>query len=95
VYIPRLVMCRARLGSKARAWARLDQAQALKRREPSLGSRLRLGSARLGPGPGLEEGMQETRNGHNRNVLNGQLNDKLLTYNSSSTITLVRVNVVA
>ena len=88
-------MCRARLGSKARAWARLDQARALKCREPSLGSRLRLGSARPGPGPGLEEGTQEMRNGRDKNVLNGQLNDKPLTYNSSSNITLIRVNVLA
>ena len=62
----RVVMCRARLGSKARAWARLDQARALKRREPSLGSgRLRLGSAR----PGLEEGTQEMHNGRDKNVV--------------------------
>ena len=65
----RVVMCRARLGSKARAWARLDQARALKRREPSLGSRLRLGSARPGPGPGLEEGTQEMYNGRDKNLV--------------------------
>ena len=88
-------MCRAQLSSKAWAWAWLDQAQALKCRELSLGSRLRLGSAWPGPGPGLEEGTQEMHNGHDKNVLNGQLNDKLLTYNSSSNITLIHVNVVA
>ena len=37
-----LVMCRARLGSKAPATARLEPAQALKYREPGLGTRLRL-----------------------------------------------------
>ena len=84
-------MCRARLGSKAQAWARLDQAWALKCCEPSLGSRLRLGLAQ----PGLEEGTQEMHNGRDKNVLNGQLNDKLLTYNSSSNIMLIHVNVVA
>ena len=84
-------MCRAQLSSKAWAWAWLDQAQALKRRELSLGSRLRLGLARLG----LEEGTQEMHNGRDKNVLNSQLNDKLLTYNSSSNITLICVNVVA
>ena len=88
-------MCRAQLSSKAQAWARLDQARALKCCEPSLGSRLRLGSARPGPGLGLEEGTQEMRNGRDKNVLNGQLNDKLLTYNSSSNIMLIHVNVVA
>ena len=81
-------MCRAWLGLKAQAWA-------LKHREPSLGSRLRLGSAQPGPGPGLEEGAQEMHNGRDKNVPNGQLNDKLLTYNSSSNIMLIRVNVVA
>ena len=75
--------------------AQLDQAQASKCRQPSLGSRLRLGLAQPGPGPGLEEGTQEMHNGRDKNVLNGQLNDKLLTYNSSSNITLIRVNVVA
>ena len=64
-------MCRAQLGSKAWAWA-------LKCREPSLGSRLRLGSAWPGPRLGLEEGMQEMHNGRDKNVLNGQLNNKLL-----------------
>ena len=39
-----IVMCRARLGSKAPATARLEPAQALKYREPGLGTRLRLGS---------------------------------------------------
>ena len=77
-------MCRAWLGLKAQAWA-------LKHCEPSLGSRLRLGLA----WPGLEEGTQEMCNGHDENVLNGQLTDKLLTYNSGSNITLVCVNVVA
>ena len=48
--------------------AQLDQARALKCREPSLGSRLRLGLAR----PGLEEGTQEMHNGRDKNVLNGQ-----------------------
>jgi hypothetical protein len=52
-----IVMCRARLGSKARAWARLESAQALVCHEPGLGSRLRLGSAQLRLGPGLEEGI--------------------------------------
>jgi hypothetical protein len=74
-------MCRARLGSKARAWARLERAQAWIHREPGLGSRLRLGSARLGLEPGLEEDeklvmdvlvMIETQE--------SQLYDKLLTY---------------
>ena len=37
-------MCRAQLGSKARAWAQLEQAQALIYREPGPGSRLGLGS---------------------------------------------------
>ena len=44
----RVVMCRARLGSKAQAWARLERAQASIYHELGLGSRLRLG-------PGLEE----------------------------------------
>ena len=88
-------MCRAWLGLKAWAWAQLDQARALKCRELSLGSRLRLGSARPGPGPGFEEGTQEMRNGCDKNVLNSQLNDKVLTYNSTSNITLIHVNVVA
>jgi hypothetical protein len=73
-------MYRARLGSKARAWARLERAQAWIHREPGLGSRLRLGSARLGLEPGLEEDeklvmdflvMIETQQ--------SQLYDKLLT----------------
>ena len=62
---------------------------------PCLGSRLRLSSAQPGPGPGLEEGTKEMHNGHDKNVPNSQLNDKLLTYNSSSNITLICVNVVA
>jgi hypothetical protein len=49
------VICRARLGSKAKAWDQLEQAQASKRREPSLGSRLRLGSA-------LGRGLKRERN---------------------------------
>ena len=59
------------------------------------GSRLRLSLAWPGPGLGLEEGTQEMHNGRDKNVLNGQLNNKLLTYNSSSNITLICVNVVA
>ena len=51
-----LVMCRAQLGSKARAQARLHQAQALINRELGLGIRLRLSSAKLRVGPGLEVG---------------------------------------
>jgi hypothetical protein len=74
-------MYRARLGSKARAWARLERAQAWIHHEPGLGSRLRLGLARLGLEPGLEEDeelimdvlvMIETQQ--------SQLYDKLLTY---------------
>jgi len=37
-----VVMCRARLGSKARAWAQLEQAQASIHGEPGPSSRLRL-----------------------------------------------------
>ena len=68
------------------AWAQLDQALALRCCDPRLGSRLRLGLAQSGPGPGLEEGTQETYNGCDRDVL---------IYNSSSNIMLVCVNVVA
>ena len=41
---PQVVMYRARLGSKARAWARLEQAQALICCKPGPGSRLGLSS---------------------------------------------------
>jgi len=53
-------MYRAWLSSKAWAWARLEQAWASKHHEPSLGRRLRLSLAQLGPRLGLEEGKQET-----------------------------------
>jgi hypothetical protein len=90
-----VVMCRARLGSKARAWAWLERAQAWIHREPGLGSRLRLGSARLGLEPGLEEDeklvmdvlvMIETQQ--------SQLYDKLLTYLQLPSINIFNVQVV-
>ena len=65
----RVVMYRARLGSKARAWAS-------KRREPSLGRRLRLGS---GLGRGLKRESKKRDNGYHRKVLQGRFDDKLLT----------------
>jgi hypothetical protein len=48
VYEWQIVMCRACLGLKARAWAQLEQAQALIYHKPGLGSGLRLGLAWLG-----------------------------------------------
>jgi len=49
-----VVFCRARLGSKAPAWARLGRARAHKNLEPGLGQWLGLGWAGLGLKPGLQ-----------------------------------------
>ena len=56
------------------------------------------GSAWLGLGLGWglkREHKKHVYNGHDENVLNGQINDKLLTYKSGSNITLICVNDVA
>ena len=49
-----IVFCRARLGSKAPAWARLGRARAHNNLEPGPGRRLGLGSAGLRLKPGLQ-----------------------------------------